>query len=346
MFCRAPDGVRIAYAVCGSGPPLLMGKMWISHLQYDWQDPTLSHVLETLSRIATVVRYDERGYGLSDWDPPGFTLESRVADLEAVATAAGFDRYAVLAMGQTGQVAIRHAVRHPGRVTRLVLNGAYAGVTDEYRQQFEEFFEALTAAAQYGWTLPDSRFRRVFSESMVPGATEDQKRWIDDLAPLVTSKATAVAAARTRFEIDVQAELSAVAVPTLVVHSRGNRMTPFEQGRVMASNIPDARLVTLDTDNFLPLPDEPACPVWQEAVRRFLEPDRDAVSVPPPHEQLTSREEELLLLVAEGLSNDQIADRLILSARTVERHMSNVYRKLGVSGPTARAAAVAHILRR
>ena len=345
-FCRAPDGVRIAYAVCGSGPPLLVGKMWISHLQYDWQDPTLSHVLEALSRIATVVRYDERGYGLSDWDPPGFTLDSRVADLEAVAGAVGFNRYAVLAMGQTGQVAIHHAVRHPGRVTRLILNGAYAGVTDEYRQRFEEFFTALTAAAQYGWTLADSRFRRVFSESMVPGATEDQKRWIDDLAPLVTSKTTAVAAARARREIDVQAELSDLAVPTLVVHSRGNRMTPFEQGRVMASGIPDARLVTLDTDNFLPLADEPAWPVWQEAVRHFLEPDRESVLVPPPDTQLTTREEELLVLVAEGLSNDQIADRLTLSARTVERHMSNVYRKLGVSGATARAAAVAHILRR
>jgi len=348
-FCRAQDGVRIAYAVHGNGPPLILGKHWISHIQYDRDDPVLGHLLDALGRVTTVVRYDERGYGLSDWDPGDFSLQARVGDLEAVASAAGFDRYAVLAMGQAGQVAISHTVQHPDRVSRLILSGTYAGVTDEYRERFEEYFEALIHIVRFGWTLPDSRFRRVFSESMVPGATESQKRWIDELQPLVTSKETAITAARERQKADVTSLLVEVSVPTLVLHTRGNRMGPIEQGRLMAAHIPDAHFVPLESENMSPLSTEPAWQVWLEEVTRFMEPDR--ASTPhrrsrfEPVEHLTEREVELLHLVADGLTNAEIAEQLTLSARTVERHLSNIYRKLGVSGRAGRAAAVAHILK-
>lgn len=347
-FCRASDGARIAYAVHGDGPPILMTKVWISHLQYDREDPMLGHILDALGRMATVVRYDERGYGLSDWDVEDLSLDARVGDLEAVAEAAGLERYAVLAMGQGGQVAISHTAVHPQRVTRLILNGTYAGVTDEYRARFEEYFETLVQVVRFGWTLPDSRFRRVFSEGLIPGGTEEQKRWVDDLQPRCTSRDTAIRAALARRDEDVTDLLAEVQVPTLVLHSRGNRMAPFEQGRLMASTIPNARFVPLDSDNSLLLASEPAWPLWLEEVRRFLAPDRS--SMPPraasaePAADLTNREIELLHLVAEGLTNDEIAERLTLSARTVERHLANIYRKLGVSGRSGRAAAVAHIL--
>lgn len=348
-FCRSHDGVKIAYAVHGKGPPLILGKNWISHLQYDWDDPLLGHLLDALGRLVTVVRYDERGYGLSDWEPENFSLESRLGDLEAVVTAAGFDRYAVMAMGQTGQVAISHAAQHPERVTRLILNGTFAGVTEEYRSKFEEYFATLVQIVRFGWTLPDSRFRRVFSESMVPGATESQKRWIDELQPLVTSKDTAITAAQARQKVDVMNLLADVAVPTLVLHARGNRMAPFEQGRLMAAHIPDAHLVVLESGNMSPLANESAWQVWLKEVTGFLQPDRGSNLTrsvrSEPMEQLTEREVELLHLVADGLTNDEIAAQLTLSARTVERHLSNVYRKLGVSGKAARAAAVAYILR-
>jgi len=348
-FCRAQDGVRIAYAVHGNGPPLILGKNWISHLQYDWDDPMLGHLLGALGRVVTVVRYDERGYGLSDWEPEDFSLEARLGDLEAVAVAVGFDRYAVMAMGQAGQVAISHAAQHPERVTRLVLNGTFAGVADEYRASFEQYFATLVQIVRFGWTHTDSRFRRVFSESMAPGATESQKRWIDELQPLVTSKDTAIAAAQVRQNTDVMGLLVDVVVPTLVLHTRGNRMAPFEQGRLMAAHIPDARLVALESENMTPLAGESAWQVWLEEVTKFLEHDRASTPTQSPRsvpvEKLTEREVELLHLVADGLTNDEIAEQLTLSARTVERHLSNVYRKLGVSGRAARAAAVAHILR-
>ena len=349
-FCRGLDGVRIAYAVHGTGPPLILGKNWISHLQYDWNDPMLGHLLGALGRVVTVVRYDERGYGLSDWESEDFSLEARLGDLEAVVAAAGLDRYALMAMGQAGQVAISHAAQRPERVSRLVLNGTFAGVTDEYRDRFEEYFATLVQIVRFGWTLPDSRFRRVFSESMVPGATESQKRWIDELQPLVTSSEVAIRAAQVRRDSNVIDLLGNVSVPALVLHSRGNRMAPFEQGRLMAAEIPDAHLVALESENMSPLASEPAWQIWLEEVTEFLELDRTPLAArsvqSEPVEQLTEREIELLHLVADGLTNDEIADRLMLSARTVERHLSNVYRKLGVSGKAARAAAVAYALRR
>lgn len=347
-FCRAADGVRIAYAIHGDGPPIVITKTWISHLQYDREDPMLGHLLEALGRRATVVRYDERGYGLSDWDAEDVALAARVGDLETVADAAGFERYAVMGMGQGGQVAISHAAQRPERVTRMILNGTYAGVTDDYRERFEAYFETLVQLVRFGWTLPDSRFRRVFTEGLIPGGTEAQKRWVDDIQPRCTSRDTAIRAALARRDLDVTGLLAEVQAPTLVLHSRGNRMAPFEQGRLMASTIPDAQFVPLDSDNSLPLATEPAWPRWLEHVTRFLAHDR---SSPSPRtsrtglvEELTEREVELLHLVAEGLTNDEIAQRLTLSARTVERHLSNIYRKLGVSGRSARAAAVAHVL--
>lgn len=349
-FCRANDGVRIVYAVHGEGPPILITKTWISHLQYDREDPMLRHLLEALGRTATVARYDERGYGLSDWDAEDLSLEARVGDLEAVADAAGFERYAVMGMGQGGQVVISHAARRPERVTRMILSNTYAGVTDEYRARFEAYFETLVQLVRFGWTLPDSRFRRVFSESLIPGGTEAQKRWLDDIQPRCTSRDTAIRAALARRDLDVTSLLAEVRAPTLVLQARGNRMAPFEQGRLMASTIPNAQFVPLESDNSSPLPTEPAWPLWLEAVTRFLATDRSS-TVPrtfrtEPVEELTEREVELLHLVAEGLRNDEIAERLTLSARTVERHLSNIYRKLGVSGRSARAAAVAHVLQR
>lgn len=348
-FCRGFDGVRIAFAVHGEGPPLILGKFWISHLQYDWDDPMLGHLLDALGHVATVVRYDERGYGLSDWDVEDFSLEARHGDLEAVVAATGFDRYALMAMGQAGQVAISHAARHPGPVTRLILNGTFAGVADEYRATFDEYFATLVQIVRYGWTLPDSRFRRVFTESMVPNATEGQKRWIDDLQPLATSKETAIAAAQARQNTDVMDRLADVSVPTLVLHARGNRMTPFEQGRLMAAHIPNARLVALESENMAPLAEEAAWTVWLKEVTEFLEDDRDMAPIEPPLSapvaDLTEREIEILHLVAGGLTNSKISEQLSISARTVERHLSNIYGKLGLSGKAARAGAVAHILK-
>src|SRR5258706_7141371 len=184
-FCRAADGVRLAYAVHGQGPPLVIDSCWLSHLQYDWQSPVWRHFLEDLGAICTVVRYDERGYGLSDWDFEDCSLEARVRDLEAVVESAGLGRFALVGMSQGGPVAITYAVRHPERLTRLVLFGAWATLARKPVDQ--ELFEAYLSMIRVGWARPDSLFRRVFTNLLIPGATEEQMRWVDALQRMSTS---------------------------------------------------------------------------------------------------------------------------------------------------------------
>ena len=147
-FARSADGVGIAYAVHGSGPPLLIDACWLSHLQFDWQSPVWRHYLVELGRIATVIRYDERGHGLSDRGVTDHSLEARVADLEAVADDAGFERFALLAMAQGGPVAIEYAARHPERLTRLVFYGSYAGAQAAATPEELELLRGVRGADQ------------------------------------------------------------------------------------------------------------------------------------------------------------------------------------------------------
>jgi pimeloyl-ACP methyl ester carboxylesterase/DNA-binding CsgD family transcriptional regulator len=346
-FCRAPDGVRIAYAVHGSGPPLLISTCWLSHLQFDWESPVWRHFVSDLGRIATVVRFDERGHGLSDWDVTDLSLESRIGDLEAVADDAGYERFALMAMAQGGPVAISYAVRHPDRVTRLMFYDSYANRLRGMAAEDIELEDAYDPLIKAGWGRPESTFRRVFSSLMIPGATEEQMSWLDELMRVSVSASTMVRAKRQRNDADVSDLLSQLTVPTLVLHALGDRMNSFEHGRHLASSIRGARLVALESQNHILLHDEPAWPIFLDEVERFLAADR-AASTPARHAAgigtLTDRELEVLRLAAEGRDNEEIAQRLMLSMRTVERHLQNVYGKLEIQGKSARAAAVARLL--
>lgn len=342
-FCRSADGTRIAFAVHGSGPPLLLSCCWLSHLEFDWESPVWRNFLLDLGKLATVIRYDERGFGMSDWDVSDFSLEARVADLEAVVDAAGVDRCAVVGMSQGGPVAITYSVRHPNRVSRLVLYGTYGVlVRNAESDELERTFQQLI---KVGWARRDSTFRRVFTDLMIPGATEEQAGWLDALQARATSTENAMRSRAARAEADVASLLPDVAVPTLVVHARGDRMNDFSDGRELASRIPDARLVALDSENHITLSDEPAWPVFLEELGAFLAADGvTAASTPAALRTLTGREVAVLRLVGQGSDNAEVAQALSLSVRTVERHLSSIYTKLGLTGRSARAAAVARLL--
>lgn len=336
-FCRADDGVRLAWARHGSGPPLLIVSCWLSHLQHDWQSPVWRHFLDDLGDVATVMRYDERGFGLSEWDVDDFSLERRVADLETLVEAAGLDRFAVLGMSGGAPVALAYAHAHPERVTRMILYGGMAGGgLDQDDDAAEEAFLAMIRA---GWARPDPLFRRVFTHAFIPDATEEQMAWMDELQRTSTNTDNAVRSRVARHAVDVRALLPEVRTPTLVLHADGDRVAPA-WGPRLATSIPDARLVMLESRNHVLLADEPAWAVFRDEVAAFVGADR--VVVPASH--LSDRERQILLLAADGLDNGAIAARLTLSVRTVERHLQNVYLKLGVSGRTARAAAVARVL--
>lgn len=343
-FCRSADGTRLAYAVHGSGPPLLLASCWLSHLEFDWRSPVWRHFLLELGRVATVVRYDERGFGMSDREVWDFGLPLRVADLEAVADAAQLDRFALIGMSQGGPAAVTYASRHPDRLSRLVLYGAYAAADRDPGAL--ELEEALQQMIRVGWARPDSTFRRVFTSLMIPRASEEQACWLDALLNRSTSTENALRSRATRLEADVRELLPGLTMPTLVLHARGDRMIVFAHARELATSIPDARLVTLDSDNHITLAHEPAWPVLLDELVTFLSPDRVACgtsSVTAPR-TLTDRELDVLRLVARGRDNEAVARALSLSVRTVERHLTSIYTKLGVTGRAARAAAVSRLL--
>jgi pimeloyl-ACP methyl ester carboxylesterase/DNA-binding CsgD family transcriptional regulator len=335
LFCSAPDGARLAYALHGRGPPLVRVATWLTHLELDWTSPVWRHWLERLGERHTVLRYDERGCGLSDADVGEPSVETWVGDLQAVVDAAGLERFALLGLSQAAAVGAVYAARHPERVSDLVLYGGYARGRQRRGQGAEE--DALAAAILAGWTTEDPAFRRVFSMLFLPHGTPAQMAWYDDLLRTTTSPETAVRLFRARGRIDVTDTARTVGVRTLVAHARDDRVVPVDEGRLLASLIPGARLVVLDSANHILLADEPAWTAFLAELDAFL--PRPAAAPPPGLGELSAREREVLELVAAGLTNEAIAARLVLSVRTVEHHLSSVYSKLGLSGPAARAAA-------
>jgi pimeloyl-ACP methyl ester carboxylesterase len=341
-FCRGADGVRIAWASHGSGPPLLVVSCWLSHLQYDWSSPVWRHFLDDLGGFTTLIRYDERGFGLSDWTVDDFSLEARVADLERLVEEIGLPTLSLLGMSGGAPVAMAYAARHPERVDRLVVYGGSPIGAPGPPSEGELAFRAMIRA---GWAQEDPIFRRVFTTRFIPEASEEQLGWYDELQRMSTSTENALNSRVARQAVDVTGELPRITAPTLVLHARGDRAVTLEEARLAASLVPNARLVLLESRNHILLANEPAWSDFVREVRAFVATQTRAASAAGGVGALSEREREILELVAAGRSNAEIAETLVLSVRTVERHLSNAYLKLGISGRAARASAVAALVR-
>jgi pimeloyl-ACP methyl ester carboxylesterase/DNA-binding CsgD family transcriptional regulator len=334
-FCTAPDGLRLAYAVHGSGPPIVRAATWLTHLDFDWDSPVWRHWLAELGDGHTLVRYDERGCGLSDHELGELSVDTWVADLETVVDATEVDRFTLLGVSQGAAVAIVYAVAHPERVSRLVLYGGYARGRMWRGPQARAHAEAMGSAIRAGWTDPSPTFRHLFSMLFLPHGTAEQLAWYDELQRRSTTPEIAYRLYEARNAIDVLDVAPRVATPTLVAHARADSAVPVEEGRLLAARIPGARFVLLESANHILLADEPAWHAFVGELRAFL----GSEPVAPEPVELSPRELEVMELVAAGLTNEAIAERLTLSVRTVERHLSNVYAKLRVSGKAGRAAA-------
>jgi DNA-binding SARP family transcriptional activator/alpha-beta hydrolase superfamily lysophospholipase len=271
-FCTAPDGVRLAYATTGQGPVLVKAANWLSHLEYDWENPVWRHWLAGLARHNTLVRYDERGCGLSDWDVDDFTLDSWVLDLEAVVDALSLERFPLLGISQGAAIAVEYALRHPEKVSRLILYGGY--IRGRYHRNLtpEQLVEqeVLIQMIKIGWGKEHPAFRQVFSTLFLPEGTPEQLHAFNELQRVSTSPEIAARIVHGFQEINVVERARQITQPTLVLHARGDLRIPFEEGRLMAATIPNARLVTLESNNHILLEDEPAWKRFLEEVDAFL----------------------------------------------------------------------------
>lgn len=344
-LCVAPDGVRLAYAVSGHGPPLVKAANWLSHIDHDWRSPVWRHWMRELSTGHTFIRYDERGCGLSDWDVSDFSFEAWVRDLETIVDARGLDRFPLLGISQGAAVAVAFAARHPERVSALVLYGGYARgrlQRDPTPEQIEEV-ELLLRLTHMGWGQRKSAYSQVFSRLFMPDAPPERIQWLDELQARTTSTENAVRFQSVFFGIDVTAEAQCVRAPTLVLHARDDGVIPFEEGRVLSSLIPDARFVPLDGRNHIIQEDEPAWPIFLREVRDFLGAagsEAEPIATRDPFPKLTEREHTVLELIAQGTDNAQIAGHLFISPKTVRNHITSIFRKLGVeTRPQAIVAA-------
>jgi DNA-binding winged helix-turn-helix (wHTH) protein/pimeloyl-ACP methyl ester carboxylesterase len=270
-FCRTGDGVTLPVASVGSGPVLLKTSNWLNHLEHDWVSPVFAPLFTRLASRFRLLRYDGRGNGLADRDVADVSADAFVRDLETVATTIPEPRFALLGLSQGCATAIAYAVGHPERVSHLVLYGGYAqGRNRRGDPGDREKAQAMLAMMRQGWGEEGSAFMRAFSSIYLPNGSPEQIRWFADMQRIA---ATGEMAARLRNacdDIDVTHLLPQVTVPTLVIHARHDNVASFEQGRLMASAIPGARFVPLDSENHVPLHGEPAWETFVAAIEDFV----------------------------------------------------------------------------
>jgi pimeloyl-ACP methyl ester carboxylesterase/DNA-binding winged helix-turn-helix (wHTH) protein len=271
-FCMASDGVRLAYATAGSGYPLVKAANWLNHLDYEWNSPIWKHWIGELTKHHRVIRYDERGNGLSDWNVQDMSLEVWVRDLEILVDAAGVDRFALMGISQGGAVAIAYAVRHPERVSHLILHGAYsrgwyhrgmAGILEERRAY------ATLMRLNWGKDLPG--FSELFTKRFIPeDATREHQIWFENLQRVTTSPENAARIMEACDNINARALLPSVSAPTIVFQCNDDRVVPIDEARILAAEIPRARFVPLPSSNHLLLGNEPAWGIFVEELGTFL----------------------------------------------------------------------------
>jgi pimeloyl-ACP methyl ester carboxylesterase len=270
-FCTTSDNARIAYASVGDGPPLIKTANWLNHLEYDWDSPVWRHVFRGLASDRRLIRYDARGNGLSDWDVDDISFDAFVRDLESVVDAAGLERFPLLGISQGCAVSVEYAIRNPGRVTHLVLHGGYArGWRVDTSEAEIARHEAMQTLIRYGWGQDNPALRQVFTLSFIPDGTPEQIRWMNELMRVTTSAQNAVRLQESLARVDIRDRLRQLRVPTLVLHSRNDALVPYKAGLELAHGIPNARLVTLESNNHLLLEHEAEFPRFMKAIRDFL----------------------------------------------------------------------------
>jgi len=330
-YVESTDGTRLAWAEAGAGPVLVKAANWLTHLEYELDSPVWRHWIQFLSTQHRFIRYDERGCGMSGWGgAEGLSVEQWVDDLSVVIDAASPDApVTLLGISQGAIACIRYAIRHPERVTKLILYGGYArGALNRGTPVAQRAHQAMIDLARASWASDNPTFRQVFTSRFIPGGSLEQTQWFNELCLKATSGEVAAALLEARARVDITASLSQVRTPTLVLHARLDEVVAIDEGSLLASGIAGAEFIELDSRNHVLLEHEPAWERFKEALLAFVRPGTSADD--RPFAELSVRERQVLALIADGLGNAAIAERLKISEKTVRNHSSNVFDKLGV----------------
>jgi len=312
---------------------------WMSHLEYDWESPVWRPWLENWSRFHTFYRYDPRGCGLSDWNVSDFSFEALVCDLEAVVDAAGLEQFDLFAMSQGGCVSMAYTAKHPERIRKLIILGGYlqGSIKRNPTPEGLEETEMRLKLLELSWGSENPAYRQVFTMSLIPEGTPEQLAWFNNLQLISTSPANAMEVQRMFNQVDVSEQAKTIRVPTLIIQAKHDAAVSFDNGRQTAAHIPGARFTILDSKNHVLMRTEPAWQYFWDEFYRFLEVGsglteggaKDSVEE-KVWSQLTSREREVMRLLAEGMSNLEISQKLVLSEKTIRNYVSIIYEKLQI----------------
>lgn len=344
-YARASDGVKLAWAEMGRGMPLVKAATWLTHLEYDHDNPVWQHWTRFLADHFRYIRYDERGCGMTDRNVGDLSLDRWVADMEEIVSAAGIQEpFSLLGISQGAAICVAYAVKHPERVSKLVLYGGYArGPFRRGNPDGASFYQAMIDMVRLEWGSDNPTFRQVFTSRFIPGATDEQIGWYNDLCRRTVTAEVAAKLLESRAVVDVTSLLGQVQAPTLVLHASGDAVVPISEGHILAAGIPQAQFIELDSKNHILLESEPAWARFCDEVLKFMDLEGVTSGDDPVFASLSSREREVLTLMTGGLGNAQIAERLSISEKTVRNHVSNVFDKLGV---WTRAQAIVFALER
>ncbi len=276
------DGVRIAYTIGGSGPPLVRAIDWLNHLDFEWKNPFRRLWFSQIMRHNMLLRYDQRGSGLSDWNVDDFSFERSLSDFEELIDAVGFDRFALVGSCQGGPIGAAYAARHPERVTKLILVGTFARGWPPPGTMKTEQFNAMLTLIRLGWGRDNPAFRQLWTTLFRPDASPEEMEWMNEFQRITSSPENAARMMAEFPKIDITDLLPRVCCPTLVIHSRDEAVVPASEGRLIASRIRGARFVELSSRSHEVVPGEPAWQTFVDEVSGFLGWPNRQTEVHPP----------------------------------------------------------------
>lgn len=329
-YLQTRDGVSLAWAQAGSGPTLVKASNWLTHLEFEWESPVWRHWMDFLAGHFNFIRYDERGCGMSDWVVDKHSPDCWNNDfIDLVNTVDPEKPFVLLGISQGGCAAVNYAVRYPDHVSHLILYGAYSrgwrarGIEDDAKR-----IKAIIQLTRLGWGQDNPVYRQLFTSRFIPDATTEQVSWFNELCARTTNPDVAEKLLAVRGDVDFRDQLSEVKVPTLVIHGVDDQVVPISEGISLARGIHGAKFVQLDSRNHILLEHEPAWERFKEEVLLFVgiaSEDED-----PMFQLLSPREREVTVCIANGLTNNEIGNKLFISEKTVRNHVTNIFDKLGV----------------